>query len=203
LNTLNFETGARLVPPFAATDGAKPSYNFGLGNFGFTILKQASPERIKEMLGILNFFTAPFGSQEHLLLNYGVKDVEFVYDAKGNPVLNEKGDVDAPPKGMPWGFFMLGPRVLFDAKAPDFGTAMNKSVTSLAAGGVYDPTVGLYSVTNQRQGVAIGQRVADGLIDIVAGRRPLADLDQLVKDWRSGGGDTIRGELEQAYASSQ
>jgi putative aldouronate transport system substrate-binding protein len=203
LNTLNFETGARLAAPFASADGAKPAYNFGLGNFGFTVLKQASPERIKELLGILNYFTAPFGSEEHLLLNYGVKDVEFAYDANGNPVLTDKGDVDAPPKGMPWGFFMLGPRVLFDAKTPDFGPVMNKSVASLAPGGVYDPTVGLYSVTNQRQGVAIGQRLADGLIDIVAGRRPLTDMDQLVAEWRTAGGDTIRAELEQAYAAAQ
>jgi hypothetical protein len=58
-------------------------------------------------------------------------------------------------------------------------------------------------VTNQRQGVTLLQRVADGLIDIVAGRRPTSDLDQLLKDWRTGGGDTIRGELEQAYAALQ
>jgi putative aldouronate transport system substrate-binding protein len=203
LQVLNFESGARLTPPFAGPDGAKASYNFGLGNFGFTYLKQASPERIKELLGIMNFFASPFGSQEHLLLNYGIKDVEFVYDANGNPVLNEKGDVDAPPKGMPWGFFMVPPRVLFDAKALDFGPAMHQATSALAPGGTFDPTVGLYSPTNQRLGVAIGQRVADGLIDIVAGRRPLTDMDQLVKEWRSGGGDTIRGELEQVYAASQ
>jgi hypothetical protein len=35
----------------------------------------------------------------------------------------------------------------------------------------------------------------------VAGRRPLSDMDSLVKEWRTGGGDTIRGELEAAYAA--
>jgi putative aldouronate transport system substrate-binding protein len=203
LDVQNFEKGGRLTPPFAASDGAKPMYNFGPGNFGFIILRKASPERIKELLGILNYFAAPFGSQEHLLLNYGIKDVEFVYDANGNPVLTEKGDVDAPPRGMPWGFVMLPPRVLFYAKALDFGPVMHKAVTALSAGGIHDPTVGLYSVANQRQGVTLGQRVADGLIDIIAGRRPMSDLDQLVKEWRGGGGDTIRGELEAAYAAAQ
>jgi hypothetical protein len=38
------------------------------------------------------------------------------------------------------------------------------------------------------------------------GRSPLSrltDMDQSVKEWRSGGGDTIRRELEQVYAASQ
>jgi putative aldouronate transport system substrate-binding protein len=201
INTQNFEKGARLASPIAATDAAKPSYNLGPGNFGFTILKKASPERIKELLGILNYFASPFGSQEFLLLNYGIKDIEFVFDANGNPVLTEKGDIDAPPRGMPWGFFMVAPRVAFDAKALDFGPATHKAHSALAPGGIYDPSVGLYSPLNQRQGVSIGQRLADGLIDIVAGRRPLGDLDPLVKEWRTGGGDTIRAELETAYAA--
>jgi putative aldouronate transport system substrate-binding protein len=203
LDVQNFEKGGRLTPPFAAADGAKPIYNYGPGNFGFTILKKASSERTKEMLGILNFLAAPFGSQEHLLLNYGVKDIEYVYDDNGNPMLTEKGEVDAGPRGMPWGFIMVAPRVLYYAKARDFGPVMHQAVTALSAGGIHDPTVGLYSVTNQRQGVTLLQRVADGLIDIVAGRRPTSDLDQLLKDWRTGGGDTIRGELEQAYAALQ
>jgi putative aldouronate transport system substrate-binding protein len=35
---------------------------------------------------------------------------------------------------------------------------------------------------------------ADGINDIIIGRRPMSDYDQLVNDWRSGGGDTIRKE---------
>lgn len=202
LNTLNYETGARLMPPYSATDGGKPSYNFGIGNFGFTFLKKASEDRIKELLGVMNYLTAPFGSQEYLLMNYGIQDVEFVYDANGNPVLTEKGNADAPPKGMPWAFFALPPRALFDAKAPNFGPDMHRATSALAPHGTSDPTVGLYSPTNQRMGVAIGQRVADGLIEIVAGRRPISDLDSLVTEWRSGGGDTIKSEFAAAYAAS-
>jgi len=45
--------------------------------------------------------------------------------------------------------------------------------------------------------------LAAGLADIVTGRRPLSDYDQLIKDWRSAGGDQIRTELEQAIAASK
>jgi putative aldouronate transport system substrate-binding protein len=40
------------------------------------------------------------------------------------------------------------------------------------------------------------------MIDIVAGRRPLTDFDGLLKEWKTGGGDTIRGELEAVFASA-
>ena len=41
----------------------------------------------------------------------------------------------------------------------------------------------------------------DVLGDLVAGRRPLTDYDQLVKDWQSNGGEQIRAELEQQLAA--
>ena len=46
----------------------------------------------------------------------------------------------------------------------------------------------------------MNQALIDGITDIVAGRRPLGDFDQLVKDWRNNGGDQIRHEYEQALA---
>jgi hypothetical protein len=53
----------------------------------------------------------------------------------------------------------------------------------------------------QRQGVAIQFRFADAMIDIVAGRRPHSDFDGLLREWKTGGGDTIRSELEAAFAA--
>jgi hypothetical protein len=39
--------------------------------------------------------------------------------------------------------------------------------------------------------------------DIIAGRRPVADFDQLVKDWQASGGEQIRKELLDAMAASK
>jgi hypothetical protein len=36
--------------------------------------------------------------------------------------------------------------------------------------------------------------------DIIAGRRPLDDWDQLVKDWQTNGGNQIKTELSASYA---
>ena len=53
--------------------GGKPVYWLGVGNFGVTALKNASAERVKELLAVLNYLAAPFGSEEGLVLDYGVE----------------------------------------------------------------------------------------------------------------------------------
>jgi hypothetical protein len=49
---------------------------------------------------------------------------------------------------------------------------------------------------------AVPVAVLDGLADMVTGRSPLSNLDQLLTDWRKGGGDQIRTEFQQVYATS-
>jgi putative aldouronate transport system substrate-binding protein len=40
------------------------------------------------------------------------------------------------------------------------------------------------------------------VVDVIAGRRPIGDLDQLVKDWVNSGGNQIRSEYEQGLAAA-
>jgi len=40
------------------------------GSVAYNIVKKSSPERIKEILRIMNYLSAPFGTQEDLLLTY-------------------------------------------------------------------------------------------------------------------------------------
>ena len=41
--------------------------------------------------------------------------------------------------------------------------------------------------------------VGGGAQDIIAGRRPLSDWDQLVKDWQNNGGNQVKQELAASY----
>jgi putative aldouronate transport system substrate-binding protein len=67
---------------------------------------------------------------------------------------------------------------------------------------VSDPTFGQISTTNFAKGFTLAQTLNAGLVDIVVGRRPMSDYDQLVADWKSNGGEQIRGEYQQSIASS-
>jgi len=190
----------RLAPPIAADAGGKGQYNYGPGNFGLIVLKKAPDARVKTVLKVIDYIVAPFGSIEYLNVNYGVKDKDWAYDARGNPIRTQQG----LNNNLAWQGIVGAPAAtLFDPQLPDFAKDMNAALKLLQPVGVQDPTVGLYSANNQKQGFLLQTKFADGLIDIIVGRRPMSDYDQLVSDWRSAGGDTIRSEFEQAYASAQ
>ena len=66
-----------------------------------------------------------------------------------------------------------------------------------------DPTLGYASATLDTKGVSLSQTLTDGITDVLAGRRPMSDFDQVVKDWQNDGGNTIRTELEQSIAAAK
>lgn len=197
--TLNPPSQLRVLPPFAH-DGGTPVYYMGSMNRSFILIKQASPDRVKEMLRILNWFASPFGSMEYQLQYYGLKDIDFVLDDNGNPQLTDRGKAETT---VPWQWIAQGPLFDFNPMSSEYAQVMQSAAKMLLGMGIPDPSLGLYSPTNQSKGGVIGQTVTDGLIDIFYGRRPLTDFDQIVRDWKSNGGDQIRGELEDAYAASK
>jgi putative aldouronate transport system substrate-binding protein len=200
MTTQNPPWQVRLAPPIAADANGKGQYNYGIGNFGLIVLSKAPSDRIKLLLKCIDYICAPFGSQEYLTANYGVQGQDYTLDENSNPRRTPQGIANL----IGWqGVMGLPAPVLFDPQLSSYPTDMNASLKQLAAVGAQDPTVGLYSATNQKQGFLIQTKVADGLIDIIAGRRPMTDYDSLVSEWRSGGGDSIRQELQQAYAQSK
>jgi putative aldouronate transport system substrate-binding protein len=191
----------RALRPFSA-DGGKPIWNQFSGVNGLTAVKKGSPDRIKELLGILNYFAAPFGSEEYHLLNYGVKDVHSTFDESGNPILTDKGKVDLPIASA-WSYLAAPMPVLFDPNDREFAKAAYEDQQAFVSVLQPDPTWGLYSPTDNGKGGQLTQRFSDGIGEIVAGRNPLGNLDDLIRDWRSGGGEQMRTEYQQAYAASR
>src|SRR5579864_145108 len=80
----------RAVLPFNAP-GVSAKYFLRAGAPGLVMLKKASAERVQELLRVLDFIAAPFGSQQYVLLNYGVLGTDFAPDSNGNPALNDVG----------------------------------------------------------------------------------------------------------------
>jgi putative aldouronate transport system substrate-binding protein len=91
--------------------------------------------------------------------------------------------------------------VLYLPDIPNYTRTLVEAEKLLLPLGITDPTVGYVSPTAVRQGVVLNGAVRDGIRDIVAGRRPLGDWEQLVGDWRSGGGEQIRNEFQTALAA--
>jgi putative aldouronate transport system substrate-binding protein len=188
----------RTIAPFSHDGGTPVFHRYGL-NLGMTAIKKGSPERVKELLRIMNFLAAPFGSEESLLLDYGVKDVDFTFDGQGNPVPSTRGLSEL---FVSWKYFTQHQQVIFNASDSSFANAAYSAQQGIVPYLLDDPSVGLFSATDTNKGGVLIQKVLDGLAEMVTGRAPASGLDQLVADWRSGGGDLIRTEYQQAHADS-
>ena len=192
-------TPCGLVLPFAADGKSKPIHHLGTGAGTLVVFKRASPERMKELLTISNFLAAPFGTQEHALLNYGVKDVDYALDPNGNPVQNRQGAANVPSIP-PWNIGV--PLVLYYPQALDAGPPVYSWLQQILPLAIQSPVVGMYSPTDSARGGVLNQLIKDGVENIIYGRDDVSTFDQVISAWRSGGGDQMRKEYEEVLQGS-
>jgi putative aldouronate transport system substrate-binding protein len=182
-------------------DGGKGVQFQDWGGNQITVLKKASPERVKQVLGVLNYLASPFGSQEYLNLWYGQRGTDFEFDDKGNPVYTKTGQNNV--QYITWQTIISPPAVLFDGLDPGFVKVAHPIETAAHELAITDPTVGLYSPTTAAKGFPLTQAMWDGVNEILFGRANVSTLDTLVKTWRNNGGDVLRSEYEDALAKSK
>jgi putative aldouronate transport system substrate-binding protein len=189
----------RPLPLFPAKDGGKTSHFVTGGHLWATALKKSTPDRTKELLRIMNWLAAPFGSAEDQLLTFGLKDVDYTLDDKGNPTLTPQGNNDA--NYVPWKYTAQHPFVFFSPDLPNYAKVMAETEQLVMPSAVSDPTFGQISATSFAKGFTLAQKLNEGLVDIVVGRRQISEYDQLVKDWQANGGEQIRKEYADSIAA--
>jgi putative aldouronate transport system substrate-binding protein len=153
-----------------------------------------SPRRPKIRTGsILDYLAAPFGSEEHKFLNYGIEGVDSEKDPETgalsvtNQGVAERGDLV---------YMMTGLPVFYYPNAPGAAEAAQKLALDIFKIGQDDPSWPLYSQTNVSKSAELGQFGFDRVTAIITGREPLSTLDKAITDWKSRGGDQIRQEFE-------
>jgi putative aldouronate transport system substrate-binding protein len=199
--TLNPPSRFGMIKPFASQDGQKPVHFLGTGFVSMNVLKKGSPERIKELLRIMNWLASPFGSQEDLLLTYGLKDQDYTLDDKGNPKPTTEGTQRAGY--VPWRYISQHPWVYYQAGLDGFARASHEAEQATLPLGVDDPTNGFYAPTVYARGATADMTWQDGVREIVLGRAPLADFDRITKEWAATAGDQIRKEYMDAMAAAK
>ena len=132
-------------------------------------------------------------------MRYGIKDVDYTPDSNGNPVLTQQGIAETT---IPWIYITQGPNALYFPTAPEYPQVMQDAEKALLPYAQIDPTSTLYSPTFASKGSVLQQMVYNTIGEVVLGRAPASSFDQLVKDWKSQGGDQIRTEFEQAIAAA-
>lgn len=179
-------------------DGSKVTQYFDNGIFALMGLKKADPDRVKELLRVLNYFAAPFGSEENLLVTAGVEGVDHTM-VNGLPTLTDRGKLE---QNIAPYYIGSGQAVLANTDYPKQVTDQHSWQEKVADHGVPDPTAGLYSDTNGTKGPALTKTIDDAVRNIISGRASIDSLKSAVSAWRSGGGDAIRKEFEAELSKS-
>jgi putative aldouronate transport system substrate-binding protein len=192
----------KTLQPFSADGTSKPIWHRSLGFNGLTGIKKANPERVKELLRVLDYMAAPFGSQEYHLLTYGVPEIDHTIDPRGNPVLTERGQSELNIV-TGWRYLAQAMPVLFEPSDPEFARVAYAAEQAWVPALVDDPSLGLYSPTDTAKYAQLTAAFFDGIGEIVTARGPLSNLKQLLDSWRSAGGDQSRTEYERAYAAAR
>lgn len=189
----------RAVLPFNKDGTGRAAQFIGTGSTGTVGLKKAAPERIKELLGVLNYLAAPVGTTEALLLQYGIEGPDFTRDANGNPVPTQQGLADLV---VPWKNIAGPPDFLFSPTSAEYVPTAYDTQKLHFASVVPNPTAGLYSPTDGSRGISLKNAFTDRINEILFGKQPVSVFDEIVKEWRANGGDAIRTEYERAFAAA-
>jgi len=184
-----------IVP--VAPDGTPGVTHNNTGFFGYTGIpasNSGNEDRILELLRILDYLAAPFGSEEQVFLSSGIEGVHWEYDANGARIVNDKGRSERSDLV----YFMSGLPVLYYPENPETGLAVQKDLKASKALGIDDPTQVLFSQASIDNGPALNQIGADGISNIITGRQSVDTLGDLIDQWKSQGGDQTRQEFQEA-----
>ncbi|GAA5060379.1 putative aldouronate transport system substrate-binding protein [Thermocatellispora tengchongensis] len=181
-----FDIGA--VPLFAHDGGTPIHYhNTAAGIFTF-LRKGLTSAQVEEILGILNYTAAPFGTKEYEMYVYGVEGEHFTRDDDGVPQKTELGLKEAAET-----YIFLGGRPLVTdwVAYPDAVRACAKWQNDSFR---YIQPTPFDGIRVQRPARMSGLQVPteDKFTDIMRGRRPVSDVKKIVEEWRRDGGDEAR-----------
>jgi putative aldouronate transport system substrate-binding protein len=179
--------------PFGHDGGAALSHNnrgyWGMASIASTVSDQA---RVQELLAILDYYAAPYGSEEWLFLRYGVEGTQHTVNADGTRTLTEQGKKEIGDLN-----YLAFPGIVLSYDVPGDAEEQQNLFREYVAIGVDNPADAYTSATEAERGGELWTLVNDTVNDLVTGRQPFSAFDTLVADWKSRGGDQIREEYQQ------
>lgn len=189
-------------PPKAEGGGpARKRFTSGVYRMG-AIRKGLEPDRVREILGVLNYIAAPYGTAEYLDVEYGVEGKDWNWkEAEAGRWLPERTDQGVRERTMM--FYLSGS--LLVVSAPGYPEITKRAYAYMkAAAEVGDPlpTAGLYSDTDSTKGVTWSKEITATIADIIQGRKAVSDWEAMVKRWRTDCGDRIAGEYAESHAAA-
>lgn len=178
-----------------AEGGGTASFHLGDGYFTISAInKKSSPDRIREILRVMDWLAAPFGTEEHFYLRFGEEGVDYKLSSDGQPQTTPVGI--AEHLEAPWGL-ATPPDVLYTPGMPkEHNRRQQAYMDGVIPTGTSNPVSSLYSTTEASQGSALKSSIQDAVGAVVQGRKPMSYWKDAISKWRSSGGDKMRSEFE-------
>lgn len=191
------------VQPPKAAGGGMAAKRLGSGVYKLgAIRKGLEPDRVRELLRVMNYIAASYGTAEWLDVYYGVEGDDWTWqEADGGlsmPSRTERGEAERSMV-----FYTSGP--LFTVSAPGYPEITKRCYEFMKAAaetGEALPTAGLFSDTDTTKGATWNKDINAMIADIIQGRKAVADWDDLAKRWQAECGDAIAGEYAEAHAAA-
>ncbi|MFI9638819.1 extracellular solute-binding protein [Micromonospora sp. NPDC051925] len=194
----NSKLNIQAVPLFSATGGDPLAWGDD-DPISYTFIKKGvGKERVEELLRVINWCSAPLGSQEAQLRDFGVAGKHHTPSPNG-PVKTELAFKEIANQ-----YFFISGRNPTVGPFPDTPNYVrdalayyNETVKFLEK----DPWDGLkleMPATYKASQVPL----EDKFTDVLRGRRPLTDVDSIVQEWKANGGDEARQLLAKALSEA-
>jgi putative aldouronate transport system substrate-binding protein len=197
LNKIN----GRFAPDLGRPYGPQATPWQSNGTFGYVTLKKADPPRIKLLLRVIDYLSAPFGTQEYELANYGVEGKHFTKEAGGiklTDLYSQENNSLLPTK-----YIGVAPSVLYLPGHPDVARAVHDWQKATLPRSVRNPGTGLRSATEAGKSAQLNQILGDGITAVTFGRKPPSAWKDVVTQWRQAGGDKVAEELAEEHAANR
>lgn len=158
-----------------------------------SLSKDLTDDRIKVILSMINYLAAPFGTQEYLSVQYGLEGHNYNLDDDGQPI----PDPSATNELFPVTTFPGSPNFMYSPEFPEVAEAECNYEAEVGDNVVLNPTSGMNSETEIAKGQQLAQQINLAIGDIIQGRKDVSSWTQVVEDWKTKGGDTIRAEFQE------
>lgn len=184
------------LPP--GHDGGKPNPSGSSpGSYGVAAIPSSVGKdsgRVEELLNIMNYWAAPFGTEEYLFIHFGIEGYHYTLDAAKQPIpVNNPDRLSELAMNV-----MCGPAIQYYPANPPIAITAQKIIETNAPLVMPDPTVGLVSQTWIRKSPSLTTMITDYTNQIVSGRKPVSAVKELRRKWQDQGGNTSRSEYEES-----
>lgn len=192
------ETGF-LVPP--AFDGGELAVQRDDGYWGMVCISAESAkneDKLKQLLGIVNYWRAPKGSEEELFMHSGIEGVHYEFGPEMEIIENGDESDITDRNALSWPGVLATTSFTIPPGLEEYAEPFKLAMEKLVSYTVPNPVAGMSAASNARLSARLQQIDQDFRNGVITGRTDISEIDSYRQNWLESGGQTITEEYQNA-----